>query len=62
MVDDVDAELDREVFARLTQALSSERQLLLTSAHPELVAPAFPEALVLTMKRGSCRPRDGSGD
>jgi len=62
MVDDVDAELDREVFARLTRALSSERQLLLTSAHPELVAPAFPEALVLEMERGSCRPGDGSGD
>ena len=62
MVDDVDAELDREVFARLTRALSSERQLLLTSAHSELVAPAFPEAFVLTMEGGSCRPRAGSGE
>jgi recombinational DNA repair ATPase RecF len=62
MVDDVDAELDREVFARLTRVLSSERQLLLTSAHPELVAPAFPEALVLVMDRGSCRPRAASGE
>lgn len=62
MVDDVDAELDREVFARLTRMLSSERQLLLTSAHPELVAPAFPEALVLVMDRGSCRTRAASGE
>jgi DNA replication and repair protein RecF len=62
MVDDVDAELDREVFARLTRALANERQLLLTSAHPELVAPAFPEALVLTMERGSCRPRAAGGE
>jgi DNA replication and repair protein RecF len=62
MVDDVDAELDREVFARLTRALASERQLLLTSAHPELVAPAFPEALVLTMQGGGCRPRAGTGE
>lgn len=62
MVDDVDAELDREVFARLTRVLSSERQLFLTSAHPELVAPAFPEAPVLTMERGSCRPRAAGGE
>ena len=62
MVDDVDAELDREVFARLTRVLASERQLLLTSAHPELVAPAFPEALVLTMQGGGCRPRAGTGE
>jgi recombinational DNA repair ATPase RecF len=62
MVDDVDAELDREVFGRLTRVLASDRQLLLTSAHPELVAPAFPEAMVLNMASGSCRPRGGSGE
>jgi DNA replication and repair protein RecF len=62
MVDDVDAELDREVFARLSGVLANQRQLLLTSAHPERVAPAFPEALVMTMESGRCRAPVGGGE
>lgn len=54
MVDDVDAELDSEAFGRLAAALAGNRQLLLTSAHAEVVAPAFPGAAVLTMAGGRC--------
>ena len=62
MVDDVDAELDNETFARLAGVLAGGRQLLLTSAHPEVVAPAFPEASILVMAGGSCRGPAGSGE
>jgi hypothetical protein len=54
MVDDVDAELDSDAFGRLAAALGGDRQLLLTSAHAEVVAPAFPGATVLTMAGGRC--------
>jgi recombinational DNA repair ATPase RecF len=62
MVDDVDAELDSEAFARLVGVLAGERQLLLTSAHTEVVTAAFPEARMLTMAGGSCSCRADSGD
>lgn len=62
MVDDVDAELDSETFARLAGVLAGGRQLLLTSAHPDVVAPAFPKARVLVMAGGCCRSPDGRGE
>lgn len=52
IIDDVDAELDSAVFARLTQTLASRRQLFLSSAHGELVASSFPEARIVTMEAG----------
>ena len=61
IVDDVDGELDSAVFERLTRTLASRRQLFLSSAHGELVAPLFPEAHVVTMVRGSCQGRTASG-
>lgn len=62
MVDDVDAELDRESFARLAGALAGDRQLLLTSAHSDVVAAAFPTAPVLRMEAGSCHSGSDSGE
>jgi DNA replication and repair protein RecF len=55
IIDDVDAELDSTVFSRLTRSLANDRQLFLSSAHGELVAPVFPGAHVLTVERGGCR-------
>lgn len=62
MVDDVDAELDSEAFARMVRVLAGERQLLLTSAHTEVVTAAFPGARLLTMAGGSCHRRSDSGE
>jgi DNA replication and repair protein RecF len=55
IIDDVDAELDSTVFKRLARSLAKDRQLLLSSAHGELVEPAFRDAAVLKMARGVCR-------
>ena len=62
IVDDVDAELDSAVFLRLTRTLASRRQLLLSSAHGEMVTGFFPEAHVITMEKGNCRSSAASGD
>jgi len=62
MVDDVDAELDRESFARLAAVLAGDRQLLLTSAHGDVVAAAFQQPHVLRMVGGSCSSGSDSGD
>jgi len=53
IVDDVDAELDRTVFERLTRTLANRRQLFISSAHGELVEPLFPEAHTLMVRQGS---------
>ncbi len=55
IIDDVDAELDSAVFARLTRNLASRRQLLLSSAHGELVSSSFPEARTITMEEGRAK-------
>jgi DNA replication and repair protein RecF len=55
IIDDVDAELDSAVFARLTRALAGERQLFVSSAHGELVATSFPEARIVAMESGCAR-------
>jgi DNA replication and repair protein RecF len=55
IIDDVDAELDSTVFSRLTHSLANDRQLLLSSAHAELVAPLFSDAAMLTVVGGVCR-------
>ena len=52
VIDDVDAELDREVFARLSDELFGERQLFLSSARPEAVAPLVASSYTLRMNRG----------
>ena len=52
MIDDVDAELDREVFARLSDELFGERQLFLSSARPDAVAPLVASSYTLRMNRG----------
>lgn len=62
IVDDVDAELDSEVFSQLTRTLASRRQLLLSSAHGEMVTGFFPDAHVITMERGNCRSSAASGE
>ena len=62
IVDDVDAELDSAVFLRLTRTLANRRQLLLSSAHGEMVTGFFPEAHVITMEKGNCRSIAASGD
>ena len=62
IVDDVDAELDSAVFSQLTRTLASQRQLLLTSAHGDMVSGFFPDARVITMESGSCRNSAASGD
>lgn len=62
IVDDVDAELDSAVFSQLTRTLASQRQLLLTSAHGEMVSGFFPDARVIIMESGSCRNGTASGD
>ena len=55
IIDDVDAELDSAVFARLTRTLASRRQLFLSSAHGELVSSSFPEARMITMEEGRAK-------
>ena len=62
IVDDVDAELDSAVFSQLTMTLASQRQLLLTSAHGDMVSGFFPDARVISMESGSCRNNTASGD
>lgn len=52
--DDVDAELDREVLSRLLVRLASlKAQVLVSTAHPEVVLPSCPEATVVSMRGGT---------
>lgn len=52
IIDDVDAELDGTVFARLTRTLASRRQLFLSSAHGEMVSSSFPAARIIVLEDG----------
>jgi DNA replication and repair protein RecF len=62
VIDDVDAELDREVFARLSDELFGERQMFLSSARPEAVAPLVASSYTLRMSHGqSCGHTAGTG-
>jgi recombinational DNA repair ATPase RecF len=61
VVDDADAELDSLAVERLMAVLAVDRQLLLSSAHPEL-ARRLPPARSLWMHAGSCESRQVSGE
>ncbi|MCS7182709.1 MAG: DNA replication and repair protein RecF [Thermoanaerobaculum sp.] len=51
--DDVDAELDGGVLTPLLQRLAAlAPQVVVSTAHPEVVLPRFPEATVLPMQEG----------
>jgi DNA replication and repair protein RecF len=54
VIDDVDAELDREVFAKLSDQLVGTRQLFLSSARPETVIPLLPRGTTLKINGGRC--------
>jgi DNA replication and repair protein RecF len=52
LVDDVDAEIDRSVLARLVKVLGHNRQVVLSSAHAEVVSAIVPGGSRLTMVDG----------
>jgi len=58
VIDDVDAELDMTRLDRLVARLGSGRQLLMSSAHEELVVARFGDATRLTMEHGACVRRE----
>lgn len=52
--DDVDAELDREVLSRLLPRLATvSPQVVVSTAHPEVVLPSCPDATVVLMTGGT---------
>lgn len=52
--DDVDAELDREALGRLLLRLPAlSPQVVVSTAHPEVVLPSCPEAAVVPMRGGT---------
>ena len=62
VIDDVDAELDREGFAKLSDELFGERQMFLSSARPEAVAPLVASSYTLRMSHGqSCEHTADTG-
>jgi len=62
LVDDVDAEIDERVFSRLLDHLGADRQLILSSAHEDVVGPRVPGGRRLRMLDGSCVRRDSRGE
>ncbi len=58
VIDDVDAELDVTRLDRLVACLGRGRQLLLSSAHDELVAARMGDATRLTIEHGACTRRE----
>jgi DNA replication and repair protein RecF len=61
VVDDVDAELDEAALERLLGVLGTERQILLSSAHTDMVRLVVPARRRLEMRAGVCSPdRDGA--
>ena len=61
VVDDVDAELDPSALRRVIKTLGDERQLIVSSAHDELLRATLPRARQLWVRRGRCMA-DGSGE
>jgi len=61
VIDDVDAELDREVFARLKDQLFGERQLFLSSARPEAVGTLAQSSSTFRMDSGQCSLATSTG-
>ena len=55
VIDDVDAELDNRTIDHLVRVVGSDRQLILSSAHPEAVAPLV-EAQVVGIRAGAVVP------
>lgn len=52
--DDVDAELDREVLSRLLPRLVTlSPQVVVSTAHPEVVLPSCPDATVVSVRGGT---------
>ncbi|MFN3413356.1 MAG: DNA replication/repair protein RecF, partial [Thermoanaerobaculum sp.] len=59
--DDVDAELDREALGRLLTRLAAlSPQVVVSTAHPEVVLPSCPEASVVPMRGGTLAPEERS--
>lgn len=58
--DDVDAELDRAVLGRLLARLAGlAPQVVVSTAHPEVVLPCCPEAAVVRMEGGTLAGKPG---
>jgi len=51
--DDVDAELDADVVRRVVARVTTGRQALLSSAHPEVLLPHLPEAALWQVRAGT---------
>jgi DNA replication and repair protein RecF len=52
VIDDVDAELDSRILARVSAWLGSGRQVFLSSARPEAVTPLFPDPYLTRVRNG----------
>jgi len=52
VIDDVDAELDSSVFSRLCHSFVGDRQLFLSSARGEYLAPLFAGGHEVLMQQG----------
>lgn len=52
VIDDVDAELDSTILARLSVWLRSGRQVFLSTARPEAVTPLLPDCQLMTIHHG----------
>ncbi len=52
VIDDVDAELDSRILARLSAWLGGGRQVFLSSARPEAVTPLFPDPHLTRVRNG----------
>jgi DNA replication and repair protein RecF len=55
LIDDVDAELDQEVFGKVCGWLEGSRQIVLSSARPRDIFERFPGVNVLAMESGMVR-------
>jgi len=62
IVDDVDAELDSVVLARLIDHLGSERQLFLSSTRDEIAATAERQTRRIWLEKGTCVRQEAETD
>lgn len=62
VIDDVDAELDPDALSRLVSHLGGQRQLIVSSAHGEMLRSILPGACRVVVQRGRCTSAVASGE